>query len=185
MAVELIQRLISVNDYHKMIAAQIFTPADKVELLNGQIIQMSPIGSRHAACVEKIVDILKPLLANQAMVRVQNPVSLPPNSEPEPDISVVATQADYYATAHPQPKDIYILIEVADSSLEVDQSVKTGIYAAAMIPEYWIVNLEENVLEVYQKPEAGVYKQRKLYFKTDTLILSQLKGNIPVKAFFI
>lgn len=133
---EIAYRLLSVEDYHKMIAAGIFGPNDRVELINGQILQMRPIGSQHAACVEKSADLLKNLLPDHVMVRVQNPVMLPPFAEPEPDLALVKTRSDYYATAHPGPEDILQIIEVADSSLEYDQTIKKKLYAASGVPVY-------------------------------------------------
>ena len=128
MAVQLEQRLITVYEYHKMEESGILTEADKVELLNGQIIHMSPIGSHHAACVEKMDEYLKKLLAGKAMVRAQNPIVLDDLSEPEPDISIVKFKENYYADQHPIPSEIYLVIEVADTSLEKDREAKLPLY---------------------------------------------------------
>jgi Uma2 family endonuclease len=158
MPVQLAQRLISVKEYHKMIEAGILTPADRVELIRGQIIQMGPVGSKHAACVRKIDALFNKLLPEeQAIVSSQNPIRIPDFSEPEPDIAVLRYREDYYAEGHPGPEDILLIIEVSDATYDYDKQMKMPIYAEAGIPEYWIVNLNTNEIEAYHNPEEGKY----------------------------
>ena len=154
---------ISVTDYRRMAEVGILKPSERVELLDGKIYHMSPIGNKHAACVEKIDDILSDLLAGKAMIRTQNPILLDDYSEPEPDAVVVKYRADYYANAHPTAKDVYIVIEVADSTLVSDRREKLALYAAAGIPEYWIVNLPDKVIEKHSKPSGDIYTARNIY----------------------
>lgn len=168
-----------------MTAAGILTEDDRVELLNGQLIKMSPIGSKHAACVEKINELLKTILKGKAMVRSQNPVILGDFSEPEPDIAIVHHRDNYYADRHPNPADVWFIIEVADSSLEKDRQAKLPIYAAAGIPEYGIVNLEKRELEVYQFPTQNTYRQKRLYFPGDSLEMKQFGSTISVEAMLV
>ena len=169
MAVHLEQRLLTVEEYHKMAEAGILGENDKVELLNGQLIKMSPIGSKHAALVEKTRDLLREVLGNKAMVRARNPVILGDLSEPEPDIAIVGYKENYYADRHPKQEEIFLVIEVADSSLEKDRQAKLPIYAAAGIPEYWIVNLENRSLEVHRSPAAHTYQSKLILFPGESL----------------
>lgn len=180
MAIQLDLRRISVNEYHRMADTGILTEDDRVELLNGQIVNMSPIGSKHAACVEKIDELLKTLLIGKAMVRAQNPIQLSDYSEPEPDIAIVKRREDYYASRHPVTEEILLIIEVADSSLETDQQVKLPLYAASQIPEYWIVNLEKQQVEVYQSPVTDQYRSRYLFLPDDKISVGMLGIEIRV-----
>ena len=157
------KRLLTCDDYHAMIAAGILDEEDNVELINGELIYMSPIGPNHGSVVGRIDALLQHLLYNQAIVFVQNPVSLTPLSEPEPDLSVVKLRDDYYFDAHPNPADTFLLIEVSDTTLEKDRTVKAPLYAGGGIPFYWIVNLPEMQLEVYSQPDKGQYKLRQIY----------------------
>lgn len=163
MTLDLNQRLLTVDEYHKMAEVGILTEEDRVELLNGQIIEMSPIGSRHAAFVEKIDKYLSRMLGDKAMVRAQNPILLSNMSELEPDIAVVKYKENYYADGHPTPEDIFLIIEVADSSLELDRQAKLPLYAVAGIPEYWIVNVETREIEVYRQPVEEQFHARFLF----------------------
>ena len=185
MAIQLEYRLLTVEDYHKMIRAGILSQNDQVELLNGQIIKMSPIGSQHAACVEKIDELLKVLLKGKASVRAQNPVILGDLSEPEPDIAIVKRKENYYADGHPQSDEIFLIMEVADSSLEKDRQAKLPIYARAMIPEYWIIDLENQSVEVYTNPQDNLYKTKRLFLASDTIQLEIFGHSLPVKSLLI
>ena len=185
MTIQLEQRLLTVNEYQQMVAAGILDEDDRVELLNGQLIKMSPSGSKHAACVEKITAYLRHLLDNKTMIRSQNPIILGHYSEPEPDIAVVLRKDNYYADHHPIPGEIYFLVEVSDTSSEKDRQVKSAIYAAAQIPEYWIVNLAKQEIEVYQQPEGDQYQSKQTYSKEDEIHLSDFNLSLSVKALLV
>jgi Uma2 family endonuclease len=117
----------TVDDFHRMGEAGIFSEDDRVELLDGEIIEMTPIGSRHAACVDRLNRLLTSRLGTAAIVRIQSPVRLDDRSEPQPDITVLQSRTDFYEQAHPGPQDILLLIEVMDRSGELDRrSVRTG-----------------------------------------------------------
>lgn len=182
MAVKLEKRLLSVNDYHLMIDAGILTEDDRVELLNGEIVTMSPIGSKHAAYVGKITALLNKLLDNQAIIFPQNPLKLGEYSEPEPDISVLRLQQDYYISRLPEPEDVYLVIEVADSTLEKDREVKLPLYASAGIPEVWIVNDQQ--IEVHSQPKENHYSLRHLLGSGDILSLDKWGIDLPVNRIF-
>jgi Uma2 family endonuclease len=148
---------LNVSQYHQMSEAGIFSENDKVELINGEIIEMSPIGRRHAACVDRINRLFSNILGIKVIVRVQNPIILNNLSEPEPDIALLQPRADFYESGHPQPQDIFLLIEVADSSLEYDRDVKIPLYASSGITEVWLVDIYEQVIIVYRYPSENGY----------------------------
>ena len=148
---------LNVSQYHQMSEAGIFSENDKVELINGEIIEMSPIGRRHAACVDRINRLFSNILGIKVLVRVQNPIILNNLSEPEPDIALLKPRADFYESGHPQPQDIFLLIEVADSSLEYDRDVKIPLYASSGISEVWLVDIYEQVIIVYRYPSENGY----------------------------
>jgi len=148
---------LNVSQYHQMSEVGIFSENDKVELINGEIIEMSPIGRRHAACVDRINRLFSNILGMKVIVRVQNPIILNNLSEPEPDIALLQPRADFYESGHPQPQDIFLLIEVADSSLEYDRDVKIPLYASSGITEVWLVDIYEQVIIVYRYPSENGY----------------------------
>lgn len=146
----------SVEDYHRMLEAGILTEDDKVELIKGEIIEMSPIGSKHAACVNRLTKILIQG-SEEEIVSGQNPVTIPPNSEPEPDLVWLKPRADHYIDAHPAADDIILLIEVSLTTLVIDQQIKLPLYAEAKIPIVWIVNLNDNEIIEYRNPYEKQY----------------------------
>jgi len=148
---------LNVSQYHQMSEAGIFSENDKVELINGEIIEMSPIGRRHTACVNRLNSVFSQLLGKKVIVAVQNPIILNNLSEPEPDIALLQPRADFYESGHPQPQDIFLLIEVADSSLEYDRDVKIPLYASSGITEVWLVDIYEQVIIVYRYPSENGY----------------------------
>ena len=152
------RRPFTVSEYERLIAADILHEDDRVELINGEILEMTPIGSRHAACVIELTEILGEQLHRRAAVSVQNPIQLGEHSQPQPDVVLLRRRTDRYAPALPTAADILLVIEVADSSLEYDRTVKLPLYAQAGIPEVWIVNLAENVIEAHTQPEHGAYR---------------------------
>lgn len=168
-AVEVQRRLFTVEDYYKMADAGIIKPDDRVELINGEIIRMSPIKSFHASVVDILVEQLILKVHHQAIVRAQNPIQLDDLSEPEPDIVLAKQQANRYSQHHPRPTDILLIIEVADSSLNYDRGVKSALYAKAGIPEYWIMNLQEQQVEVYRTPQDDGYAEQEAFAKTATV----------------
>lgn len=153
------KRCFNVEEYYRMAQAGILSEDDRVELIEGEIVEMSPIGSRHAACIDRIVNFLLNRYAGRtAIVRVQSPIRLDDFSEPQPDISLLRPREDFYAGEHPTPTDVLLLIEVADTSLEYDRVVKTLLYARANIPEVWLINLKEDEVDVYMQPVGDSYQ---------------------------
>jgi Uma2 family endonuclease len=152
-------RLWTVDEYHRMLEAEILTTEDRVELIEGQIIQMSPQQPPHAATTQRSFNYLSRLLVGKAFLRMQLPITLPPNSEPEPDIAVVCINSREYIDAHPTADDIFLLIEVADRILNSDRTSKACIYAQARIPEYWIVDVNARQVYVLRQPGEETYQQ--------------------------
>jgi len=155
------------REYHRLGEAGILGEDERVELLEGNLVEMSPIGSRHAACVKKINALFHRTLEGRALVGVQDPIRLSEDSEPQPDLVLLRPRADFYAEDHPGPEDVLLLVEVAEASLAYDREVKLPLYAQAGIPEVWLVHLAENQVEVHRGPREGRYGE------TQTLVPSQ------------
>jgi Uma2 family endonuclease len=151
------RRALTVAEYHRMGEAGILTEDDRVELIEGQLIAMSPIGSAHSGTVNAFTHRLVLALGHRGIVAVQNPVQLDDFSEPQPDFAVLKPREDYYRRATPRPEDVLLIIEVADSSLAYDRNVKRSLYARHRIPEFWIVNLAAKEVEVCRSPEGEQY----------------------------
>ncbi|HRF38071.1 MAG TPA: Uma2 family endonuclease [Saprospiraceae bacterium] len=158
----------TVADYHKMAEAGVL-PERGVELINGEIIEMSPVGSKHLFCVNALTELLTLKLAGKFIVSVQNPVRLSNFSEPEPDLAVLQRVDNRYADRLPAAKDALLLIEVADSSYVYDREVKLPAYAQSGIPECWIVNLEAQELEVFWLPVGDAYQHNKVWRAGDVV----------------
>ena len=159
MSVQAPRRLFTVDEFHQMAEAAIFGEDDRLELLAGEIVEMTPIGSRHAACVSRLNRWLGQHLGEGFIVRVQDPVRLDYRSEPQPDLAVVKARPDFYRDAHPGPPDVLLVIEVADTSAEIDRVEKVPLYARAGIPEVWVVDLSTGQIEVYRTPTSGGYAE--------------------------
>ncbi|HEY9847282.1 MAG TPA: Uma2 family endonuclease, partial [Candidatus Caenarcaniphilales bacterium] len=151
--------LFTVNEYHQMAQTGILSESDRVELLEGELVEMSPIGSRHAACVKRFNRLFSQRLSQRALVSIQDPIQLSERSEPQPDLVLLKPRADFYAQAHPQPKDILLIVEVADTSVDYDRQVKIPLYAQAGIIETWLLDLIKEFVEVYRQPVAGEYRE--------------------------
>ncbi|WP_247215200.1 Uma2 family endonuclease [Synechococcus sp. C9] len=154
---EMIRHRFSVEQYHQMIDAGIFAPDDRLELIHGELVKMSPINRRHAACCARISYLLE-CLGRRAMKRIQDPITLA-DSEPQPDVAIVRWRDDFYLAGHPTPPDIYWVIEVADTTITYDRGVKVPLYLSAGIPEAWLVNLDEDCLEVYRQKEPQILRR--------------------------
>jgi len=152
-------------EYHAMDAAGVFAPDERVQLVAGEIVVMSPMGSRHAAAVSLTTDAfyMSGRLAERALIRAQLPLVIPDTSEPEPDFMLLARRDDRYALCHPRPEDVLLLVEVAYSTLAYDRRVKLPLYAAAGIPESWLLNLRDDVIEAHAEPSSDGYRTMRQY----------------------
>jgi Uma2 family endonuclease len=143
-----------------MAEAGVFHRGERVELIDGDIIQMTPIGERHAGCVTELTHSLVVKLGDTARISVQNPVRLRDGSEPQPDIAVLRQQSGRTRRGHPTPSDILLLIEVCDGSLRFDRDEKAPLYARDGIPESWVVDLEGDTLLIFRDPSPHGYQTR-------------------------
>ncbi len=176
MSAQLEKRHFNVDEYYRMARAGVLKPDDRLELIEGEIIKMAPIGSPHAACVSRLNDLFSNLDKRKTMVRVQNPIRLDDFSEPVPDLVLLKPRKDYYASRHPIPSDIVLVIEVADTSIHSDRHVKIPLYARALIPEVWLVNLPRKVIEVYSEPIDGAYRRSHKYKNGETIVAGSISG---------
>lgn len=168
------QHQFTIRDYHRMGETGIFTEDDRVELLNGQIYTVSPVGSKHAACVKRINRSFGRNLADEAIVSVHNPVVLNDYSEPEPDVALLFYRDDFYEERLPTAADVLLLIEVSDATLRFDKDVKLPLYAQSAIPEVWIIDLKKACIEVYVNPRDGAYQEQQTRKRGQELTLQQL-----------
>ncbi len=153
----------SVEEYYHLAEKGILQEDERVELIDGKIIDMAPVGSIHTSCVNRL-NYLFAELAKRAIVSIQNPIRIGEFSEPQPDIALLKYRNDFYAGHHPVADDVLLLIEVADSSLEYDREEKIPLYGRAGIPEVWLVNLIENCIEMFRSPSPEGYKNVMKFF---------------------
>ncbi len=176
MASEPTTRRFTVEEYYRMAEAGILGEDDRVELLDGEIVQMSPIGSRHAGTVDRLGEALRQGAGTQAVVRVQNPIRLSETSEPQPDLCLLRPRADYYTGRHPGPDDVLLVIEVADASLRYDRDVKIPAYARAGVPEVWLFDLTGRRIYAYREPSGDGYRSVTELKAGDELSLATLRA---------
>jgi len=153
---EVTRRRFTVHDYHRMGEAGILHEDDRVELIEGEIVEMAAIGTRHFVCVNQLNRLLVRGVGDGAIVSVQNPVRLDEHSEPQPDLTVLRVRD--YRESLPGPEDVLLLIEVSDTTLAYDRNVKLPLYARAGIPEVWIVDLTGEVIERHIGPSGDSYR---------------------------
>lgn len=157
MAMPITHRRFTVDDYHRMVDAGILREDDRVELLDGEVVEVSPIGPHHARCVDLLNRLFVRGVGDRAIVRVQGPIGLSSISEPEPDVALLRYGASGYGDAHPTPPQVLLLIEVSDTTLAYDRGRKLPAYARAGIAETWIVNLAEDQIEIHREPRGERY----------------------------
>lgn len=162
----------TVQQYHLMHEAGVFTEGDRYELINGEIREMSPIGIKHAVCVAKTARLFQIKLGDRAFVWTQNPIILRNYSEPQPDLAILKWRDDFYASALPTPEDILLIIEVADSTIAYDRDVKMPLYAVNGIPEMWLFDVNQQIIEGYTQPSLSGYKRMQRYEQGDTLAMN-------------
>lgn len=158
-AVETRARLrFTVEDYHHLMASGIFDEVDRIELINGDLTMMPPIGPEHSSHTTGLTNKLPRKLPETLLVRINEPITIGTRSEPQPDVAIVRARKDNYKTAHPGPKDVLLVIEVADSSAPFDNEVKAKLYGKAGIPEYWVIDIAAECVRVFTGPSAKGYK---------------------------
>ena len=182
MVTTFVRHRFTVDEYEQMIRAAILTADDRVELIEGEIIEMSPIGERHAACVKRLNRLFTRMLGDRAIVAVQDPIRLGGHSEPQPDLAILKPREDFYASGHPRPADILLVIEVADTSQETDRTTKLPLYARAGIAEAWLVDLEKGRVEIHRKPGRKGYADARNATRKDRVVPVAFPGiEIPVE----
>lgn len=175
----------SLQAYHAAIARGALTPADRVELLYGKLVAYMPSGPSHAQMTADTADFLRDRLGNKYQYREEKPVTFAfAESEPEPDVAVVEKKR--YSSRHPVAKEIYLVVEVAQDSVRKDRGIKSMLYAEAGVPEYWIVNLPKQHLEVYLNPDSEDRRyQSVIAYGTDDTFDSPLVGRVTVSELFL
>jgi Uma2 family endonuclease len=138
----------TVKDYHRMSEADVFDPDDRVELFDGRVFDMAPVGSRHAACVKRLAARFASGIGERAILSVQDPIYLDDRSEPQPDLALLRPRSDYYAAEHPHPADVLLVVEVAETTLEYDLHDKAPRYLAVGIPEVWVIDVVREVVHM-------------------------------------
>jgi Uma2 family endonuclease len=170
------RRRFTVDDYYRMAEVGILHEDDRVELIEGEVVEMPPIGSAHAGTVDHLATLLGRAVADRAIVRVQGPVRLGDLSEPVPDVCLLRVREDFYKRSHPRPEDTLLIAEVADTTATFDRRVKLPLYARAGIPEYWVVDLGRGLIEVYRSPSGESYRERLELRQGDRLAPATLPG---------
>ncbi len=162
-------RRFTVDEYYAMAEAGILTEDDRVELIDGVIIEMPPLGSRHIGGVNGFTRELSATVGKQAVVQVQSSVRLDDGTEPLPDLALLRERADLYSSSVAGPEDVLLLIEVSDSSVDYDRNEKLPRYARAGIPEVWLAILPERVIEAHTEPAGGRYTQMRTFRPGDAI----------------
>jgi len=176
MVVNLAKHHFTVSEYERMGETGVFAPDARVELIEGEIVEMSPIGSRHAACVKLLTRTLTQQVSETAILSTQDPIRLNDFSEPQPDIAVLTFREDFYRDVHPGPSDVLLVIEVSDTTYPYDRNVKIPLYARAGIAEALIFNLPEEELEYFSQPETGAYQSRRVLKSGELFESAKVEG---------
>ena len=170
MHVEVTKKFFTVDEYYRMGEAGIFDDT-RVEFIEGEIIEMSPIGTRHVACVDRANALFSKSLADRAIVSVQSSLQLTNYTEPQPDLVILKPRADFYASKKHSPEDTFLVIEVSDTSLRYDRNRKAPLYARSGVPEVWIENLKDNVILVLRDPGPATYSTILTFKRNESLSL--------------
>jgi len=160
--VQLLTHKFDVEQYQQMGKAGIFDPEAHIELIEGEIVTMTPIGLKHTVTINRTARFLYNNVQSNGIISIQNSIRLPNYSEPQPDIVILRPRDDFYAGKFPQAEDVLLLIEVADSSLQYDRITKLALYAEYGVLEYWIANLERDIIEIYRQPQNKSYLKQSL-----------------------
>jgi Uma2 family endonuclease len=158
MTLELTRHRFSVDDYDRMIEAGVLGEDDRVELIEGEIAEMSPIGDKHVGCVRRSIRVFTTQLGLRAVVDVQNPARVNDRSKPQPDLLLLRPIPQMLTDVTPRAEDVLLLVEVSDSSLDFDRQIKMPLYARSNIAEVWLVNIPHGVIEVYRDPTPDGYR---------------------------
>lgn len=167
---------ITVDEYYRMAEVGLLAPDARVELIEGEIIDMAPIGVDHGSVVDKLTRLFVTTVGERAIVRIQGAIRLDRSSEPQPDLALLVPRADFYRRAQPSPADLLLVIEVSDSTLRYDRDMKVPLYARHGIPEVWIVDLQNGELRFYRSPADGRYLDEEATTEPDIMPIASLPG---------
>lgn len=162
-------RKFTTREYYTMLAAGVLHEDDRLELIEGEIVEMSPINPAHAGHIKRLIRLFEKKVGDRVVLGVQDPLDLGDDSQPQPDMLVLKPRDDFYEQAHPVPADVLLLIEVSDSTVAYDRNVKAPLYARAGVQEVWIVNLPDRQLEIYRHPTLGGYGEQRWLQPGETL----------------
>ncbi len=171
-------RRFTLDEYHHLIELGFFHENERVELIRGELVQMVARGTAHTTCCRNLIRELSKLIAGKAELQCQDPINLPSGSEPEPDFAIIRSTPDNYLSAHPTPADIFLVIEIADSSLNYDRDIKMPLYAEVEISHYWIFNVAANQLEAYSEPYQDL--QTNFGYRYKRIFLANQSVEIPL-----
>jgi Uma2 family endonuclease len=174
-------RLLTVAEYHRMAEIGILDEDERVELLAGQIVKMAAKGTAHGAALKRTVELLQNLLWGLVLLSIQDPVRLNDFSEPEPDIALLVRDPLYYEDRHPTPSEVYLIIEVADTTLRTDLGIKANLYAQSGIADYWVLDVNNRQLHVFREPSQDGYQSRVILADGDSISLLRF----PDCSFFV
>lgn len=170
------RRKFDVDEYYRMAEAGILGPGDRVELIEGEIVEMVPIGSEHSGAVNRLTSVLGRIAGTSFTLAVQNPLRLDRKNEPIPDVSLLRPRADYYSRHHPAAADVLVLIEVCGTSLEMDRKTKLPLYAKHRVPEVWLVDVRGKKVEVYRDPSDEGFRTKVVVERSGALEPHLLPG---------
>jgi Uma2 family endonuclease len=186
MPIELPKRRFTADEYQRMAQTGILSDDDRVELMDGEVVALTPIGPRHNASVNRAARAMFAAVGDSAIVQVQGSVRLDAFHEPEPDIVLLRPREDFYSSQLPGPADILLVVEIAEASFEYDRDIKAGAYAASRIPEYWLVDLRDNSLTCHTDPAANGYHTLQIRHRGESVTPRSLPHcTLPVDAFLV
>lgn len=171
MEAQVLRRVFSVDEFHRMADAGVFAEDDRLELLDGEIVRMTPIGSRHVGCVDRLNAWFGQRLHADVIVHVQNPVLLSQQTEVYPDIALLKGRPDFYSQSLPQPSDVLLVVEVAETTGDYDRRIKVPRYARAGVPEVWVVDLRDRAIDVYRQAVGGEYREQRRVRPGESLVI--------------
>lgn len=159
----------TVEDYHRMAETGVLREGERLELIDGKVVEMSPIGIGHASSLDRLDEALRDGIGKDAHFRVQGPLRLDRHSEVQPDLLILRRREDFYAEGHPEPEDVLLLVEVADTSQQYDRQTKLPLYAAHGVPEVWLFDVPKKTIEIFRQPGPEGYADRQVVDAGDTL----------------
>ena len=179
MVAQLLRKKFTVEQFHTMVEAGILSEDERVELVRGEIIEMAAIGIKYAACRRRLNNFLHQKLGNKVIISIQNSVVLNEISELQPDVALLKSREDFYSSAHPHPIDVFLILVVADSTIKYDREVIIPLYAEDGVIEVWLVDINDECVEVYREPVNGKYQKVEKFVRGENLVI-QAFDNVSI-----